>query len=67
MGDYTPKNTYLGLPEKEFKGKEWEEVQDLIEKKIKEFIKTDDFKNSFLGSAKVIAVGFDGGDLIRIK
>jgi hypothetical protein len=67
MGDYTPRDTYLGLPEKEFKDKEWEEVQDVIENKIREFIKTDDFKNSFFNSAKVIAVGSDGADLIRIK
>jgi len=38
MGDYTPKETYLGLPEKEFKDKEWEEVLGIIENKIKVFI-----------------------------
>ena len=67
MGDYTPKDTYLGLPEKEFKGKEWEEVQDIVETKMKEFITSDNYKKSFFNSAEVIVVGFDGGDLNRIK
>ena len=67
FGDYKPKNTYLGLPEKEFKNVEWEKVQQMIIKKVKDFMKTDDYKSSFFYNAKAIAVGFDDGDLVRVK
>ena len=67
MGDFKPKDTYLPLPEKEFKKVEWEKVQQMVISTVKDFIKSDDFKSSFFNNAKAIAVGFDEGDLIRVK
>lgn len=67
FGDYKPKDTYLALPENEFKNVEWEKVEEMIIKKVKAFTKTDDFKSSFFNNAKAIAVGFDEGDLARVR
>ncbi len=67
FGDFKPKSTYLGLPEKEFKDLKWDKVQTLIEKRVKQFVKSEEFKNSYFNDAKAITVGFDDGDLVRIK
>jgi hypothetical protein len=67
FGDYTPKDRYLKLPGDEFKNLDSEGVQEKIEKTIKEFLKTEAFKNSFLNKAKAITTGFDDGDLVRLK
>jgi hypothetical protein len=67
MGDFKPKDTYLPLPETEFKKVHWEKVQEMVITTVKRFIKSDDFKSSFFNNAKAIAVGFDEGDLVRVK
>jgi|SRR5687767_5436007 len=67
FGDFRPKNTYLALPEKEFKNLKWEKVEKLVEKTVKRFTKSEEFKHSFFNNAKAIAVGFDDGDLVRVK
>jgi len=67
MGDFKPKDTYLPLPEKEFKNVQWEKVQEMVITKVKGLIKFDEFKSSFFSNAKAIAVGFDDGDLVRVK
>ena len=67
FGDYKPKDTYLPLPESEFENVKWQRVQELVEMKVKEFIQSDNFKKSFFNNATAIAVGFDDGDLVRVK
>ena len=56
----------MPVPE-EFKNLKWEKVQELVEMKIREFINSEDFKSSFFNKAKAIVVGFDDGDLVRLK
>ena len=45
----------------------WSEVLDETVKNIQRLLKEDFIKDSFLESAKAITVGFDDGDLIKIK
>jgi len=66
-GDLLPKMVYLDLPAKEFKGLDWQEVEKIIIDKVKEFTDTEIYKKSFFNQAQAITVGFDDGDLIRIK
>lgn len=67
FGDYTPKKKYLDLSKTELKKLSWEELQNKIIVFVKDFMKTKTYENSFLHKATAITVGFDDGDLIRIK
>ncbi|MDD2375634.1 MAG: hypothetical protein PHD23_09815 [Eubacteriales bacterium] len=67
FGDYTPKIKYLDLSKTELKKLPWDEVQNKIIEFSTEFMKTKTYENSFLQKAKAITVGFDDGDLMRIK
>lgn len=68
-GDYTPNDElmYLYLPEPEFKNLKWDKVQELVEKEVKKFIASEKFKSSFFERADAIVVGFDDGELVRLK
>lgn len=65
--DFEPSITNYPLPSSEYKSLKWEQVLDKIKSQIKDFTKTDKFKNSFFAKAKAITTGFDDGDLIKIK
>jgi hypothetical protein len=64
---FTPKERYLPLPAKASKGKEWQEVLSSVERVVKSFLTTPSGKSSFLGKATATTVGFDDGDLVRVK
>lgn len=63
--DYEPKNKYVVLPDS--KNRDWKEVQYEIENIITGFINTESFQNSIFSKIKNITVGFDNGDLKKIK
>jgi hypothetical protein len=67
FGDYTPKNKYLDFSKTELKELSWDKYQNRIIEFSKEFMKTKVYENSFLQKATAITVGFDDGDLVRIK
>jgi len=64
---FTPKERYFSLPSKEFKGTEWQTVVKTVSRAAKTFLTTPAAKSSFLKKAKAITVGFDDGDLVRVK
>jgi hypothetical protein len=67
FGDYTPSKKYLDLSNTDLKGLPWDKVQEKIIKYFNDFISSKIYKDSFLQNATAITVGFDDGDLIRVK
>jgi len=65
--DFEPSIKYYPLPTNEYKDLKWEKVLDKIKSQLKDFTKTDRFKNSFFAKAKAITTGFDDGDLVKVK
>ena len=63
--DYEPKNKYLKL--NDTKNMDWKEVQNETEKIIVELIYVENFEDSIFSKINNITVGFDDGDLIKIK
>jgi hypothetical protein len=47
--------------------KRWQEIEELAASLLSEFIKSETFQQSFLSKAEFITVGFDDGDLTRVK
>jgi hypothetical protein len=58
---------YYPLSKSEYKDLKWEKVLDKIKTQLAEFTKTEKFKNSSLAKANAVTIGFDDGDLVRIK
>jgi hypothetical protein len=67
LGDFSPKDLYFQIPEKEYKDSDWQAILDKVVDLINKFMSTDFYKDSFLDKAIVISTGFDDGDLIKIK
>lgn len=65
--DHERSTEYYPLSKTEYKDLKWEQVLDKIKSQLKEFIKTEKFKNSSLAKAKAITIRFDDGDLVRMK
>lgn len=63
--DYEPQKKYLTL------GKsaeiDWEFLEDEVVKNITEILNSESFKNSMFSNVSNITVGFDDGDLVKIK
>lgn len=62
--DFVPKNKYLAIGQA---GTDWELILADVKQHIEKYIQTSKFKNSFLEKAKAIAMGFDDGDLHRVR
>lgn len=58
--DFEPSNMYYPLSKSENKNLTQEQVQDQLTTLLRDFIKTDKFKNSFLAKAYSITVEFYG-------
>ena len=63
--DYEPKDKYINLPNS--KNMDWKEILNEVEESIIEIINSNNFQNSIFTNIKNITVGFDDGDLIKIK
>jgi shikimate kinase len=63
--DFEPINKYFVLPN-DFDHLSWNEVLGSVEKYLKYFVSSPIYANSFFSKAKVIATGFDDGELIEI-
>ena len=63
--DYEPKNKYLTLVNSKNQG--WEEILKEVEISILEVLTSNNFQNSIFEKIKNITIGFDDGDLIKIK
>lgn len=67
LGDFSPRDKYLLLDSSEFKGLNWDIAQNKVIDLTNNFLKTDLYKDSFLEKLIAITVGFDDGDLVKIK
>ncbi|UCA61686.1 hypothetical protein KB553_09140 [Chryseobacterium rhizoplanae] len=63
--NYEPQNKYLKLID--IQKMNWKEVQNETGKIIAELIYVENFEDSIFSKIKNITVGFDDGDLIKIK
>ncbi len=67
--DFIPKEKSFILS-KQFKktsGSDWQKLLSEITALIKDFTLSEKYNEHFLSKAQAIGLGFDGGDLIRIK
>jgi hypothetical protein len=64
---FAPKDRYFNLPAQEFKSKGWEEAQEAVITAVKEFLASAQGAQSFLANAQAVTVGFDDGELVRVK
>ena len=65
--DFVPALRYYELPPSDFKQLKFDVAQNRVKQMVKDFMKTDTYKQSFLAKAKAITIGFDDGDLEKIK
>lgn len=63
--DFEPKDKYLALPD--LNGLEWEEVLRKVKIELEDILSSESLKDSFLGQAKAIAMGFDDGDIVILR
>lgn len=64
---FEPSNKYLPLPKQYVANKNWQNIlTDSIEI-VDEYLESKDFKNSIFSKAVAVAIGFDNGDLYRLK
>lgn len=63
--DFTPVQRYFALPDSS--NDEWEVVQENVTQMLKQFMEEPVFEESFLAKATAITVGYDDGDLERVK
>lgn len=64
--DYTPDERYLLLPDS-VRSTQWNQLLTLVEKELRTILSEDVIRDTFLAEASMITVGFDDGDLIRLK
>lgn len=64
---FEPSNKYFPLPKEYVTNKNWQNIlTDSIEI-VNEYLESTDFENSILKEAVAVAIGFDNGDLYRLK
>jgi hypothetical protein len=62
---YEPKDKYLLLPDsKEY---DWQEIQSKVENFLIEFIGSEKYRNSIFSNVENITIGFDDGELKKLK
>lgn len=65
--DYTPEEKYLFIKNDSKEKITWNQFLTSVTDIIKGYIESEDFKTSILNKSQVITVGFDDGDLVKIK
>jgi hypothetical protein len=63
---FTPKERYLPLPVRPDEMK-WQEVLERVAEVVREYLSSSDGASSFLGTCRAVTVGFDDGDLVRVR
>lgn len=63
--DFEPVNKYFVLPN-DFDHYSWNEIIEEVKKYLTDFVASALYLNSFFSKAKMIATGFDEGDLVEI-
>lgn len=62
---FTPRERYLEVPAGAFV--DWKDVQRATAGVMRGFLESDEGRTSFLSGAKAVTVGFDDGDLERVR
>jgi hypothetical protein len=62
---FTPAERYFPIPSEGFQT--WEDVLSAVVAATRSFLNSPLAENSFLASAEAVTVGFDDGDLERVK
>ena len=65
--DYAPAEKYFPLPEKITGPRDYRRVERRVVRAVKTFLAAPENGGSSLVSAEAVAVGFDDGDLTRVK
>ena len=63
--NYEPKKKYLTLENPA--ESDWKIIEVGVIKNISEFLNSENFKNSIFSNVSNITIGFDDGDLVKIK
>ena len=65
--DFEPRNKYFDIPTSYSTNKDWEVILKDSLAILKEYVISQKFDTSIFRNAIAIALGFDGGDLNRVK
>ena len=65
--DFEPSDKYLPLAGPDIKSMEWEEFQKMIVEIVSDYLDTVVKKGTSIFADRVVTVGFDDGELVRIK
>lgn len=65
--DYAPSEKYFALPWKISGPRDSRRVQSRVVRAVKAFLASPENRDTFLSAAAAVAVGFDDGDLVRVK
>jgi hypothetical protein len=65
--DYTPRINFFTFPKKNFSSAAQSDVEAGIAQRVREFMKTDIYKRSFLASATAVTTGFSKRHLIVLQ
>jgi hypothetical protein len=65
--DFEPEEKYFELDSSFVKGKDWQEVLEISEELVKEYLNSESLDNTIFKNAEAITTGFDDGELVRIK
>ncbi|MFA4180761.1 hypothetical protein [Xylanibacter rodentium] len=65
--DFEPANKYLELSGPGIKAMEWQEFQDMIVKIVSDYLDTSANTSTSVFAGRVVMVGFDDGQLVRVK
>lgn len=65
--DFEPKQKYFEFGKEFSANKDWQDIHNISEKLIREYVESEKFRTSVFSNAKGITTGFDDGNLIVIK
>lgn len=64
---FTPNERYFPMAANQFGFRNWKDVQKATVDATRAFLESADGKRTYLASATAVTVGFDDGDLQRVK
>lgn len=65
--DFVPEQQYTELYTKDIKDTEWESILNAVVSAVSRYLKTKADSSSSLFHGKIVAVGFDDGNLVRVQ
>jgi hypothetical protein len=64
--DFAPEERYVPLPVRRREAG-WERVREMVVEAVRGYLASKDAAGSFMAKAKAVTVGFDDGDLVRVR